>query len=117
MPAFVPKLVCPPYHFDIRRNRRGYWVARGRDGLAGGTFLTRKNAVRFALFETGGNSAHVNTYPEPEAARVYKPRAHERYHDRLVSECPTAASEGRQPLFTRPWPQRDAEIGRRGRLA
>ena len=23
MPAFVPKLVCPPYHFDIKRNRQG----------------------------------------------------------------------------------------------
>src|SRR6202030_4198086 len=42
MPAFVPKLVCTPYHFDIKRNRQGYWIARDRGGLAGGTFLTRK---------------------------------------------------------------------------
>ena len=53
MPAFVPKLVCTPYHFDIKRNRQGYWIARDRGGLAGGTFLTRKDAVHFALFEAG----------------------------------------------------------------
>jgi hypothetical protein len=56
MPAFVPQRICPPYHFDIKRNRQGYWIARDRDGLAGGTFLTCKDAVRFALFETGGDS-------------------------------------------------------------
>ena len=57
MPAFAPLRICPPYHFDIKRNRQGYWIARDRDGLAGGTFLTCKDAVRFALFETGGDSA------------------------------------------------------------
>src|SRR5260370_12682978 len=55
MPAFVPLRICPPYHFDIKRNRQGYWIARDRGGLAGGTFLTCKDAVRFALFETGGD--------------------------------------------------------------
>jgi hypothetical protein len=55
MPVFVPELVCPPYHFDIKRNRRGYWIARDRGGLVGGTFLTKKDALRFALFETGGD--------------------------------------------------------------
>src|SRR5260370_14329855 len=59
MPAFVPLRICPPYHFDIKRNRQGYWIARDRDGLAGGTFLTCKDAVRFALFETGGGSAQA----------------------------------------------------------
>ena len=78
MPAFVPLRICPPYHFDIKRNRQGHWIARDRDGLAGGTFLTCKDAVRFALFETGGNSAHVHTDPEPEAARIDGARAHRR---------------------------------------
>jgi len=48
-----------------------------RDGLAGGTFLTCKDALRFALFETGGDSAHVHTHPEPEGARDGA-RAHRR---------------------------------------
>jgi hypothetical protein len=78
MPAFVPQRICPPYHFDIKRNRQGYWIARDRDGLAGGTFLTCKDAVRFALFETGGDSAHVHTDPEPEAARIDGARAQRR---------------------------------------
>ena len=78
MPDFVPKLVCTPYHFDIKRNRQGYWIARDRGGLAGGTFLTRKDAEHFALFETGGDSAHVHTYPEPKAARIDGARAHRR---------------------------------------
>jgi hypothetical protein len=78
MPAFVPTLVCPSYHFDIKRNRRGYWIVRDRDGLVGGTFLTRKDAVRFALFETGGDSAHVHAHPEPNPARFCRARAHRR---------------------------------------
>lgn len=65
MSAFVPRRICPPYHFDIKRNRRGYWIARDHDGLTGGTFLTYKDAVRFALFETGGDSTHIRTLPEP----------------------------------------------------
>ena len=78
MPAFIPKLVCTPYHFDIKRNRQGYWIARDRGGLAGGTFLTRKDAEHFALFETGGDNAHVHTYPEAKAARIDGARAHRR---------------------------------------
>ena len=77
MPDFVPLRVCPSYHFDIRRNRQGYWVARDSRDLVGGTFLTRKDALRFALFESGGDSAHVHAYPEPKAARNGT-RAHRR---------------------------------------
>jgi len=77
MPAFVPLRIYPSYHFDIRRNRQGYWVARDSRDLVGGTFLTRKDALRFALFESGGDSAHVHTYPEPKAARNGA-RAHRR---------------------------------------
>ena len=69
MPDFVPLRVCPSYHFDIRRNRQGYWVARDSRVLVGGTFLTRKDALRFALFESGGDSAHVHAYPEAKPAR------------------------------------------------
>jgi hypothetical protein len=74
MPAFVPQRIWPPYHF----NRQGYWIARDRDGLAGGTFLTCKDAVRFALFETGDDSTHVHPDPGPEGARIDGARAHRR---------------------------------------
>ena len=69
MPDFVPMRICPPYHFDIKRNRRGYWIVRDRRGLVGGAFFTSKDALRFALFESGGDSARVHTYSEPKAAR------------------------------------------------
>jgi hypothetical protein len=69
MPNFVPMRIYPPYHFDIKRNRRGYWVVRDRCGLAGGTFLTRKDALRFALFESGGDSTHAHAYPEAKVDR------------------------------------------------
>jgi len=78
MSAFVPRRVYPPYHFDIHRSQRGYWIARDRDGLAGGTFLTCKDAVRFALFETGGDSAHVHTLAEADAVGAGRSRAHQR---------------------------------------
>jgi hypothetical protein len=70
MPAFAPQRVCLPYDFDIKRNRHGYWMARDRGGLVGGTFRTVKDALSFALFETGGDRAHVHTYPQPKAVRL-----------------------------------------------
>jgi hypothetical protein len=60
MSDFVPRRIDPPYHFDIEHDPHGRWTARDRDGLAGGTFLTRKDAMRFALSETGGNRGHVH---------------------------------------------------------
>jgi hypothetical protein len=69
MPVFTPQRVCPPYDFDITRSQQGYWIACDRGGLTGGTFLNREDAVHFALFETGGNSAHVHIFPEPKAAQ------------------------------------------------
>ena len=39
--------------FLIGRNSRGQWIARARDGLYGGLFVSRAAAVRYALFENG----------------------------------------------------------------
>jgi hypothetical protein len=69
MPNFVPIRIYPPYHFDIKRDRKGYWIVRERCGLAGDTFLTRKDALHFALFESGGDGNHVHASPEAIAAR------------------------------------------------
>jgi hypothetical protein len=73
MPDFMPVRIYPPYQFDIKRNRRGYWIVRDRCGLAGGTFLTRNDAVHFALFEAGGDTTHVHAYPETKKARSDTP--------------------------------------------
>ena len=69
MPNFAPTRICLPYDFDVKRNRQGLWIVRDRCGLAGGIFLTRKDAVHFALFEAGGDTTHVHTHPAAKAAR------------------------------------------------
>ena len=69
MPDFFPIRICSPYNFDIKCSQRGFWIVRDRCGLAGGTFLTRKDALRFALFEADGDRTHVHTYRNVKAAR------------------------------------------------
>jgi hypothetical protein len=69
MSDFVPRRIPIPYHFDIEHDRHGHWTARERGGLTGGTFVTCKDALRFALFEAGGDGAHVHLLPERRASR------------------------------------------------
>ncbi|HWB51337.1 MAG TPA: hypothetical protein VG651_19650 [Stellaceae bacterium] len=73
MNDFAPRRVCSPHHFDIRRDRRGHWVARDRNGLAGGTFLTRDGALRYALFETGGDASLVHVAAGAIRHRAVRP--------------------------------------------
>ena len=53
------KLVEPPSCSSassivfIGRNRRGQWVAQEQNGLYGGLFVNRAQAVKYALFENG----------------------------------------------------------------
>jgi hypothetical protein len=53
------KLVEPPSHSSassivfIGRNSRGQWVAQEQNGLYGGLFVNRQQAVKYALFENG----------------------------------------------------------------
>jgi len=51
----------PPLHrsFVVLQNDRGQWVARERGGAIEGVFLSQREAIRFALFETGSRSAAV----------------------------------------------------------
>jgi hypothetical protein len=37
----------------IGRNRRGQWVALQQNGLYGGLFVNRTQAIKYALFENG----------------------------------------------------------------
>ena len=60
MTNFAPQRVCPHRHFDIGHDHRGHWIARDRDGLTGGTFLTHRDAVRFALFEADGDPSYIH---------------------------------------------------------
>jgi hypothetical protein len=63
MSSFAPRPVFTPHHFEIAEDRRGYWVAKDKEGLIGGVFRTQKDALRFALFEAAGDSACVRVLP------------------------------------------------------
>ena len=62
------KLVEPPSCSSasaivfIGKNNRGNWVAREQNGLYGGLFVNRAQAVKYALFENGH---HPGTIVEP----------------------------------------------------
>lgn len=45
--------------FVVWQNPRGQWVAREGAGLTGGVFRSQRDAVRFALFETGNPKSVV----------------------------------------------------------
>ena len=63
MSRFAPLPALAPHHFEIVENGRGYWVANDKEGLIGGVFRTQKDALRFALFEVGGDSSCVQLIP------------------------------------------------------
>ena len=44
---------CRSHLVLIGKNRRGSWVAREQTGLFGGLFVSRAEAVKYALFENG----------------------------------------------------------------
>jgi hypothetical protein len=52
-----PQRSPQPHHFDIARSDHGLWRVEDRDRLIGGIFRTRKDAIRFAMFEADGNRA------------------------------------------------------------
>jgi hypothetical protein len=60
MSDFVPRPAASCYRFEIAHDPHGYWTAREHSGLSGGTFFTRREAMRFALAETGGQRQHVH---------------------------------------------------------
>ena len=48
-----PSCSCPSTIVFIGRNSRGQWVAQEQNGLFGGLFVSRAQAVKYALFENG----------------------------------------------------------------
>ncbi len=101
MPIFVPQRISSSSDFDIKRSSRGYWIVRDRDGLIGGTFLTSKDALRFALFETGGDSARVHTLHRAggaggSLAGTTKPRSAAAVSEKKV---PSRSGAARWPLL------------------
>ena len=83
------KIAEPPsYHSPalplvfIGRNRKGDWVAQQQNGLYGGLFVTRAQAIKYALFENGHHPEAIvevsreleldmgNALPLPNARRI-----------------------------------------------
>jgi hypothetical protein len=59
------KLVEPPSSSSpsaivfIGKNKRGNWVAQEQNGLYGGLFVNRAQAVKYALFENGHHAEAI----------------------------------------------------------
>jgi hypothetical protein len=50
--AEPPSCLLPPI-FKIGRDSRGNWVAQEQNGVCGGLFINRAEALKFAKFESG----------------------------------------------------------------
>ena len=49
--------------FRVGKNRRGQWVVQDQSGLCGGLFVSRAEAVKFAMFENGHRPQAVIMVP------------------------------------------------------
>ena len=49
--------------FRVGRNSRGNWVVQDQSGLCGGLFVSRAEAVKFAMFENGNRPQAVIMVP------------------------------------------------------
>lgn len=58
LPRFTP-VIDRHRRFLVWQTPRGQWVAREGTGLIGGVFRSQREAVRFALFETGSPESVV----------------------------------------------------------
>jgi hypothetical protein len=78
----------------IGQNRRGQWVAQEQNGLYGGLFVNRAQALKYALFENGHHSETIIELSrgiELDMRRVAIPA------DRAVTEQHDASSDLRNP--------------------
>lgn len=57
----------------IGKNSRGQWVAQQQDGLFGGLFANRVDAVRYALFENGHRSDGIVSVSGPLELNMGQP--------------------------------------------
>jgi hypothetical protein len=60
-----PPSSCPKSPlFLIGKNSRGHWVVQDQKGLCGGLFVSRAEALKFAMFENGNRPQAVIMVPE-----------------------------------------------------
>jgi hypothetical protein len=58
-----PSCSSPSTIVFIGRNHRGQWVAQEQSGLYGGLFVSRAQAVKYALFENGQHPETIVELP------------------------------------------------------
>jgi hypothetical protein len=60
-PSLEPNTRIPL--FLIGKDRRGNWVVQDQQGICGGLFVNRAEALRFAMFENGNRPQAVVMVP------------------------------------------------------
>jgi hypothetical protein len=78
--------------FPVGRNSRGNWVVQDQNGLRGGLFVDRAEALKFAMFENGKRPQAVIMVPgilELDMSR--KPAATDRATDHAPAALARAA--------------------------
>jgi hypothetical protein len=71
-----PSCSSPSTIVFIGRNRRGQWVAQEQNGLYGGLFVSRAQAIKYALFENGQHPETIVELPrEIELDMARRPNA------------------------------------------
>jgi len=79
-----PSTVRAKSLFRIGKNSRGNWVVQDQSGLCGGMFVSRTEAVKFAMFENGNRPQAVIMVPGIlELDMSGKPHAASTSHTRL----------------------------------
>ena len=60
-----PPSCSEPYSslFLVGKNSRGHWVVQDQGGLRGGLFVSRAEALKYAVFENGNRPQSVITVP------------------------------------------------------
>jgi len=82
-----PSCSSPSTIVFIGRNRRGQWVAQEQTGLYGGLFISRAQAIKYALFESGQRPKTIIELPrEIELNISSQPQAGLAANERFTSE-------------------------------
>jgi hypothetical protein len=57
-------------NYLVGQDQNGQWVVRDKQGLCGGLFISKREAMRYALLETGNRPDHVTIVQEPIEIRM-----------------------------------------------
>jgi len=70
-----PSCSSPSTVVFIGKNHRGQWVAQEQNGLYGGLFVSRAQAIKYALFENGQHPETIVELPREIELDMSRPQA------------------------------------------